>query len=61
MLELKNLLMAAMVSPVNAAWMCRQSIEVGSSKIRFSEVAASNTASTASPVSRAEEHTISIL
>ena len=53
--------MVAMVSPENAAWMCRQSIEVASqsievasSKIRFSEVAASNAASTASPVSRAE-------
>ena len=45
----------------NAAWMCRQSIEVASSKIRFSEVAASNDASTDSPVSRAEEYTISLL
>ena len=53
--------MAAMVSPENAAWMCRQSIEAASSKIRFSEVAASNDASTASPVSRAEEYTISLL
>ena len=58
--ELKNLLMTAMVSPENAAWMWRQSIEVASSKIIFSEVAASNAASTASPVSRAKECTISL-
>ena len=59
--ELKNLLMATMVSPENAAWMCRQSIEVESSKIRLSKVAASNAASTASPVSRDEEYTILLL
>ena len=46
--------MAAMVSPENAAWMCRESIEVASSKIQFFEVAASDAASTVSPVSRAE-------
>ena len=53
--------MAAMVFPETTAWMCRQSIEVDSSKIRFAEVAASNASSTASPVSRAEEYTISLL
>ena len=53
--------MAAMVAPENAAWLCRQSIEVASSKIRFYEDAASNATSTASPVSRAEEYTISLL
>ena len=54
--------MVAKESPENAGWMCRQSIEVASqsiievasSKIRFYEVAASNAASTASPVPRAE-------
>ena len=42
---------------LHAAWMCQLSIKAVASKIRFSEVAAS----TASPVSRAQEYTSSLL